>query len=129
MLNITQLMQKPQAPETDIRELVYTLTEEELYKLLGTISGLIEGRKQAKKREEELKSIYAKQAHYDEIESMRPLTAFEAANLLGVSISTVREMTRRDLSIGGLRCETIGRRIVIRRGYVDEWIATNRKNK
>ena len=129
MVSITQLMQKPQAPETDIWELVYTLTEEELYKLLGTISGLIEGRKQAKKREEELKSIYAKQAHYDEIESMRPLTAFEVAGLLGVSISTVREMTRRDLSIGGLRCETIGRRIVIRRGYVDEWIATNRKNK
>ena len=129
MLSITQLMQKPPVPETVIWVLVYTLTEEELYKLLGTISGLIEGRKQAKKREEELKSIYAKQAHYDEIESMRPLTAFEVAGLLGVSISTVREMTRRDLSIGGLRCETIGRRIVIRRGYVDEWIATNRKNK
>lgn len=129
MLNITQLIAKPQAPEPDIWELIYTLNDEELYKLLGTVSGLIEGRKQAKKREEELKTVYAKQAHYDEIESMRPLTVFEVAGLLGVSISTVREMTRRDLSIGGLRCENIGKRIVIRRGYVDEWIATNRKNK
>lgn len=63
MLNITQLMAKPHAPEPDIGEMIYALNDEELNKLLGTVSGLIEDRKQAKKREEELKTVYAKRMY------------------------------------------------------------------
>lgn len=128
MLNLNRSIPKPQE-EPNIWDLVYTLTDDDLQRLAGTIAGLIQGRKQAKEREEQMKVIYAKQAHYDEIENMKPLTIADAAKLLGVSSSTVREMTRRDMAIGGIRCEKIGSRTIIRKDYVDEWIQNNCKSK